>query len=620
MAKDSSRALETATGDRGGLANRDPADSLGLIGTVLGGYQILELLGKGTAARVYRAVALRTGRECALKVHHGGLGNPTLLERMRREAEILMSLDHPNLVAVFDIQTTEEGRPLVAMELLRGRTLRQLLDLEGVLSPRRAAAIARQIACGLEIAHRAGIVHRDLKPANLMVVEASGREVVKILDFGIARALDGELTQLTATQQLLGTPAYMAPEQVRRAAGVGPEADLYSLGAILFAMLDGQPPFTGTVLQVIEAKLQSKAPPLRPSCGLEQLVARLLERDPERRPRSGTEVRRSLDASFQALDTQESSELVAPTFVPPGAEVTDSFDEVSTSRTLPGEDELREPIAVETPRASLQSSRRDPSPLVIPTRSPSEATVTLPRWALGLILGSAVFAVLATVAAALFFVAWRTELAARGPTDPPPGPEVVPRIDSRAHGDSAESAPAASQVIAREPSPLAEGPVTQEPSDRSPEPNPRHVAPAARALSTPRRDPSANAEAELQRTLEQRGLLMADLELADPSGLVARWRDTRSSRSPDPVLLESLAAAARRFVIDPPILLRKLNRLRAELQERAPTLETSVQQNLEGRYFELRKRVRPGIGSTEAEEIARAIEAVRREVGGESEQ
>ena len=205
---------------------------------MLGGrYVLAEVLGTGGMATVWRAHDQVLGREVAAKVLSPAYAaDPGFLARFEREARHAAAVSHPRLVTVFD-SGIDHGTPFLVMELVAGRTLRQVLDEAGALPAGQAVAVAAAVCEGLDAAHAAGLVHRDITPANIML---AGGEV-KILDFGIARA-DGTKAG-TATGTVLGTAAYLSPEQ---AAGqpAGPRSDLYALGCVLFEMLTGGPPFT----------------------------------------------------------------------------------------------------------------------------------------------------------------------------------------------------------------------------------------------------------------------------------------------------------------------------------------------------------------------------------------
>jgi serine/threonine protein kinase len=203
--------------------------------TVGGRYELVELLGQGGHGAVYRAIQKPLGREVAIKmilveaIYAGGM-----LERFAREAGLVQRLEHPNTVRLFDYGTTDQGLPYIVFELLRGRTLEQELTL-GTLTPLRVGRVASQVLKSLMEAHEHGIVHRDIKPSNVLLVDYSGEtDFVKVLDFGVARNMngDGDKPGITHDGQIIGTPSYTAPEQVRGGA-VGPPADLYSLGLVM---------------------------------------------------------------------------------------------------------------------------------------------------------------------------------------------------------------------------------------------------------------------------------------------------------------------------------------------------------------------------------------------------
>jgi serine/threonine protein kinase len=270
----------------------------------IGRYRIIEHLGSGTMGAVFRAHDPERHTDVALKVlKDDPSAKVPRKRRFIREARIARDLHHPNIVSVYD--SSSDGHVMfIAMELLRGVTLERVLAKETTLSVQRSAHIASQIARGLFAAHGLGFVHRDLKPANVMLMAGPAADFVKILDFGVAGAHDDalELTRLTADGATVGSPAYMAPEQIA-SASVGPEADLYALGVMLYEMLSGSVPFTGSVTEVVLKRLSEPPKPLPDLGGIEKLVARLLERAPENRPRNAEEVARELDVFVGGPDS-----------------------------------------------------------------------------------------------------------------------------------------------------------------------------------------------------------------------------------------------------------------------------------------------------------------------------
>lgn len=272
-----------------------------LIGTTIGSYRLEALLGAGVTARVYRAQHLVFDRGFAVKILHGKLSRrERVIARLRREAKALAQLEHINVVRVHDCGTTETGLSYLVTELCLGRSLAKAIADEGPFAPERAAELARQIAAGLEAAHALGIVHRDLKPGNIMLVGDWPNEQVKIVDFGLSRIAgkDAPKTQLTRAEDLLGTPLYMAPEQVEDATQAGPSADLYALGVILYEMLAGARPFVGKVRAALHQQMYRVPPPLPPLGGAEKVAMKLLEKSPADRYLSA-------GAVIEALSSQE---------------------------------------------------------------------------------------------------------------------------------------------------------------------------------------------------------------------------------------------------------------------------------------------------------------------------
>ena len=275
------------------------------IGTVLTGrYRLIELLGQGGMATIYRANDAQLGRDVAVKLLRPEYGrDPDFGERFRHEAKAAASLNDPNIVSVFDYGQDEAG-PYIVMELVDGESLAELVHREGPLAPEQAVHLVLQACAGLEAAHQAGLVHRDVKPGNLLL---SRDGVLKIADFGIARAHDA--TRLTLTGTVLGTAAYLAPEQAL-AEEVTAAADVYALGAVLYELLTGVPPRRG---ETLAAALAAHADPVTPvrdvkpdvPAALESVVMRSLARMPEFRPGSAADLARQLRAAaddYTAVD------------------------------------------------------------------------------------------------------------------------------------------------------------------------------------------------------------------------------------------------------------------------------------------------------------------------------
>jgi serine/threonine-protein kinase len=260
--------------------------------TVAGRYELGEVIGRGGMGTVYRAVDLVLGRSVAMKLLPGLLADqdPTSVARFEREARAAAALNHPAVVAIYDSGADDTAR-FIVMELVSGRSLEAMLRDQGPLDPDRAAGISARVADALASAHAAGIVHRDIKPANVMVAEDGS---VKVLDFGIARAMDA--TTLTQNASVLGTAAYMAPEQAL-GKPADERSDIYSLGCVLYALLAGHPPFSGDGAAAVLNQHANIAPRSlraensRVSPELNALVIQMLAKSPADRPQTAAQVR-----------------------------------------------------------------------------------------------------------------------------------------------------------------------------------------------------------------------------------------------------------------------------------------------------------------------------------------
>jgi eukaryotic-like serine/threonine-protein kinase len=246
-------------------------------------YRLLSPLGEGGMGTVWRALDEVLHREVAVKEVRAPAGLPEadvrrMYARLEREAWAAARISHRNVVTVYDV-ATDGGRPWIVMELVRGLSLAELLDAEGALEPRRAALIGAEVLAALRAAHAAGVLHRDVKPANVLLAN-DGRVV--LTDFGIARVEGSEA--LTMTGEVIGSPEFLAPE---RALGrtPGPESDLWSLGVLLYAAVEGVSPFRqDTALSTLRAVVEDALPPPRRAGALAPVVEGLLRKDPAERP------------------------------------------------------------------------------------------------------------------------------------------------------------------------------------------------------------------------------------------------------------------------------------------------------------------------------------------------
>ncbi len=298
-----------------------------------GRYELLAPLGRGGMGEVYRALDRRLGgRVCAVKLLAGAGATGIARARFIREVELTAQLTSPHIVKMIDTGVTADGRPYLVMELLNGRSLDALLSQTARLAPPRAVALADGILLGLAVAHTVGIVHRDIKPANVfLAADEMHAERPVLLDFGIARPYQGDAQGLTGRGTLLGTPRYMAPEQIEHGRIDG-RSDLYAVGMLLAVMLAGRHPFDGldsAPLHVRGARqmvylwhhLHTPPAPIGGvSDALERVVARLRARDPEARFGSATDAMQALRATpegagLPALDPRR-VEALAPKTVP----------------------------------------------------------------------------------------------------------------------------------------------------------------------------------------------------------------------------------------------------------------------------------------------------------------
>ncbi|MEA2874473.1 MAG: eukaryotic-like serine/threonine-protein kinase [Hyphomicrobiales bacterium] len=303
-----------------GLAPVDP-----LVGHTLDDkYRLEEKLGVGGMGTVYRARHLLIDRPVAVKVlNQRFVEDEAARTRFRREARAAGRLQHTNAVTVTDFGESHDGYVYLVMELLEGRTLREVLAKEAPLDPARSVSLMMQISAAVAAAHEAGIIHRDLKPANIFIVQrAEVPAVVKVLDFGIAKLAAESLDEdepLTLTQigAMIGTPRYMSPEQCD-GAELTPAADVYSLGVILYEMLTGTVPFSGSTPLAIAMKHTSEAPrnprefvsTIPPA--LEQIVLHALEKRPPDRPANAAEFRKELVETAERLGLEHAALASSP--------------------------------------------------------------------------------------------------------------------------------------------------------------------------------------------------------------------------------------------------------------------------------------------------------------------
>ncbi len=327
-------------------------------------YELLDPIGRGGMATIYRGRDTRMDRTVAIKVLREVYStDPKFVTRFQREAKAASALQHPNIVQVYDYGQTD-GNYFIVMELVEGTDLRRYLRSRGVLDDNRAIIIAHDVALGLGAAHRRSIVHRDVKPQNILVGKGGS---IKLTDFGIASVYkDINAERLTTTGMTLGTVQYYAPEQAQGEI-VSPAADVYALGIVMYEMLTGRTPFDGDT-PVAVAMQHIQDPPVPPSelnpgipQSLEDIILRCLEKIPEMRFRDGSQLARALESISEA-DASEMGTNQFPVNQAPPAPIT--FSNIPARPGASGRSNPHQPVA-QTSTSSPNRSLAD-----APTISP----------------------------------------------------------------------------------------------------------------------------------------------------------------------------------------------------------------------------------------------------------
>ncbi|HEX8433502.1 serine/threonine-protein kinase [Archangium sp.] len=340
-------------------------------------YRIEAQLGSGGMGTVYRATHLQLDKLMAVKVLNSRLfGTPETLARFEREAKVAAKISHPVMTHVVDFGVVR-GTPFIVMEYVTGTELAELLAKQGALPPRTAVAVMRQLLSLLRTAHALGIVHRDLKPANLKVLLSAPDDTqlfVKVLDFGIAKQLDESVTQLTSDGALVGTPAYMAPEQIAEKP-VDARTDLYAAGLIFHEMLSGKRAFAGkTIPRILHAQMTEPPPPIElplPDV-VRRTLAKLVEKRPEDRFQDAAEADRAFAACEEALRPGVGvSSLAAPVDMPHPSPDDGPADD-GRSATLP-------PDKVQKEQRAADPKKPEPQPEVRQQREPERPAPKTPE-------------------------------------------------------------------------------------------------------------------------------------------------------------------------------------------------------------------------------------------------
>lgn len=451
---------------------------------------------------VYRGERLQLGRPVAIKFLHSPYArSPKFVARFEREARAMSKLSHPHCVSVIDFGVGDA--PYIVMDFVTGQTLREVLD-DGPVPAGRALAIVRQVLFGLAHAHAEGVVHRDIKPGNIMLAEIAGMgDHVRIFDFGLAKLHDSEVDGDVSAAHVVGTPAYMAPEQAR-ADKIDARVDLYATGVMLFELLTGQKPFQGDDAYSVLMMQRDKAPPLLRSVSpelspeLEAVVARALEKQVDKRFQTSAEFVAALDAVPEATGRPSSLEK----------------DLASTLGTAKTEHQLRSPVVplpVTSPpaapevRASMPSAQRksEGSLAGTPSRAapPAKRGTSWLRLFMLLIAG-------AVVGLVLLRRPTSEEHAGAAESGQPAAATSEPNAAATPAAEpAAQPAP-----LPPEPAPAAAEPAPSEPAAELPAPDPSEApAPAVPAAAT---EPQA-AEGEPSAALVEEELSEAALAAAD---------------------------------------------------------------------------------------------------------
>ena len=367
-------------------------------------FKITGLIARGGMGKVYKAEQAPLGRVCAVKVlnpNYSGEHDPEFHKRFFLEASISSKLTHPNTVTIFDYGRTDDNIYYMAMEFLEGRTLHRTLREEGPFTEERTTHIARQICRSLREAHSLGVIHRDLKPANVYLIEHGDEaDFVKVLDFGLVKNIDetkGE--DLTQTGLFMGSPKYMAPEQIR-GEHVDARTDIYALGIMMYEMVTGKVPFDRpNSVNILMAHVNERIPPLREmnpavNCGeaFEHAIYKCVEKNPDDRFKS-------MDELLAALKRAAGGVLTGTLSTSGGADRSGSFDLLSTTGSF-----TPQPGALNGQSLSPDPSASGQNPLFNSSTGAAVATGTEPKKAgkAPLIIGAAVAAVVIIALIAVF--------------------------------------------------------------------------------------------------------------------------------------------------------------------------------------------------------------------------
>jgi serine/threonine-protein kinase len=459
-----------------------------MIGRTIGKYRIVGQLGRGGAGVVYKAVDETLHRDVAVKTLNPDLANTEVMSRFRAEATILARLNHPQIATIYELFRAD-GDLLMVMEFVRGESLDKLSERVGAIAPERAAYIIDQILSALEHAHRGGVVHRDVKPANVMVTDEGS---IKIMDFGIARVLGAE--QKTVDFRLMGTPAYMSPEQVL-GEEVDGRSDLYSVGVLFYRLLTGALPFAAdTALGMLQRQIRDTPIPLCAHRGglpdwCETIVQKALNKTQADRFQSAEEFREALSRATGPL---------------PMADIAKTFAAEGRESLVPA------PIVTET----LDLSHQQPSVAAAPTINVAAPPPAAPKRGGMVWAQAAVVAMLAITVAAVGYAMLLRGDATEAANEPTPAGVVQPSV--------AETEPA-----------------TARPVETNADADAREDARPVETVRPPAVEPAAPSAAAPRRVANRAATVTPVVEAPPPADAPepVERRPARSFEGADPILV-----------------------------------------------------------------------------------
>jgi serine/threonine protein kinase len=548
--------------------------------TIDGRYKIVEVIGDGGMGTVYRAVQLNVGRDVALKTLHAFTDAAQfrdLVLRFENEARVISQLRHPNTVKLFDFGRIDDDELYIVTELLFGNTLEDEIA-KGRIEERRTLYIIGEVAEALAEAHQKGIIHRDIKPRNIFLDRVGDRQLVKILDFGLAK-FTGHPTR-TAVGMAVGSPSYMSPEQAL-GESVAPKSDLYSLGVTAYECLTGDVPFRANNVAAVLLKQVHDDPipfsqlalPIAIHPDVERLVMQLLAKRPEDRPESAQALKQRIDAIARRLrDADE-----APTDMQSAI--------VDLSGRTPATPIVG--MAAEEGAATTPDARRPPKRVLL--------------WVaiLLVLFVSGVFA-------AGYIANGRAPIALDEPrpVSSKPSIQVAPVIEAR---------------------PKIETKVVEEEPDASPSPPPAHPIedhPVRKVKARPKNHGTndlSSSEAKLRRALAAKGLSVADLDnVPSLRDSAASWRNARgaSDAAGAEKAVGEILANLDGVTIDRKIIKPKLERVSNELARAKDRVPEDALRQLDRRLFDLASRLEKTTSSSDLGSIALEIDALERDIAG----